>query len=86
MANVSLRGVSEELKKGLKIEAQRKNQSVNALLLNLISKGLGLEDKRSYRKRDHDLDALAGTWSPDDAAEFEAATASFNKIDDTIWK
>lgn len=86
MANVSLRGVSEELKKGLKIEAQRKNQSVNALLLNLISKGLGLEEKRFYRKRHHDLDALAGTWSSDDAAEFETGTSSFNKIDDTLWK
>ncbi len=86
MANVSLRGISEEVKKGLKIEAHRRNQSVNALLLSLINKGIGLENKRSFREKHHDLDGLAGTWSSDDVAEFDAATASFNKIDDSLWR
>jgi hypothetical protein len=86
MANVSLRGLSEELKKGLKLEARRRNQSVNSLLLNLISKGVGLGEKQSYRVKHHDLDELAGTWSSDDVTEFETVTSSFNKIDDSLWK
>ena len=86
MANVSLRGLSEEVKKGLKLEARRRNQSVNSLLLNLISKGIGLGGKQSYRTKHHDLDELAGTWSSDDVAEFETVTSSFNKIDDSLWK
>ncbi len=86
MANVSLRGVSEEVKNELKIEARRRNQSVNALLLSLINKGIGLGGKRSYREKYYDLDGLAGTWSSDDVAEFDAVTSSFNKIDDGLWK
>jgi len=54
--------------------------------LNLISKGIGLGGKQSYRAKHHDLDELAGTWSSDDVAEFETVTSSFNKIDDSLWK
>ena len=33
-----------------------------------------------------DLDHLAGTWSAQDAAEFESATAVFEKVDEDMWK
>ena len=86
MANVSLRGISDEVKDELKIEAQRRNQSVNALLLSLISKGIGRQEKHSFRVKHFDLDELAGTWSDDDAAEFDTAISSFNQIDESLWK
>ena len=86
MANVSLRGISEEVKNELKIEARRRNQSVNALLLSLINKGIGHQETRSYRTQYSDLDELAGTWSDEDAAEFEAGISSFNEIDESLWK
>jgi len=86
MANVSLRGISDEVKDELKIEAQRRNQSVNALLLSLISKGIGHQEKHSFRAKHFDLDELAGTWSEDDAAEFDTAISSFNQIDESLWK
>ena len=34
----------------------------------------------------HDLDALAGTWSDDDARSFEAAVADFGRVDGDLWK
>jgi hypothetical protein len=33
-----------------------------------------------------DLDALAGTWSPDDAAQFVANTAAFTESDAALWQ
>jgi hypothetical protein len=33
----------------------------------------------------HDLDHLAGTWTDEDLAEFNAATADFEKIDPELW-
>jgi len=33
-----------------------------------------------------DLERLAGTWSEQDAAEFEKNTAAFEQIDDSLWK
>lgn len=33
----------------------------------------------------NDLDALAGTWSPDDAAVFARNTAAFAEVDAALW-
>ena len=33
----------------------------------------------------HDLDDLAGTWTAEERAAFDAATADFEKIDESIW-
>ena len=38
----------------------------------------------SDRKRD--LSDLAGTWSDDEAAEFEANTRVFDQLDDEMWQ
>jgi len=34
----------------------------------------------------HDLDALAGTWREEDAAEFARNCAAFEKIDEALWQ
>ena len=36
--------------------------------------------------RKRDLSDLAGTWSDEEAAEFEANTRVFEQIDDEMWK
>ena len=33
-----------------------------------------------------DLDTLVGTWTADDIAEFERATAEFDQIDESLWR
>ncbi len=52
---------------------------------NLSIRGLGRPGGRQWR-RHNDLDALAGTWSTADAAEFERATAGFGEIDAALWR
>ena len=34
----------------------------------------------------HDLDHLAGTWSPEEAREFEAALTEQRQIDPELWE
>ncbi|HEY0554370.1 MAG TPA: hypothetical protein VGG20_08880 [Thermoanaerobaculia bacterium] len=34
----------------------------------------------------HDLDFFAGTWSEDDAAEFEKATEYLRQVDEDLWR
>ena len=34
----------------------------------------------------HDLDSLAGTWSEEDATEFDKATESFRQVDLELWQ
>jgi len=54
-------------------------------MLRILKEGLGIEKKKRNVVYD-DLDHLAGTWSAEDAAEFERITAVFEKVDEDMWK
>jgi hypothetical protein len=43
-------------------------------------------EQKAQLSQYHDLDALAGTWSEEDAAEFDQATVSFRQIDEELWR
>ena len=86
MATLSIRGLDDETTKLLKDAARKAGSSVNAQVLELIRQGLGLAEGRGRRGRHRDLDHLAGTWSEDDAREFEAATAAFEVVDEELWR
>lgn len=57
----------------------------NSVRLWLLRQSLGLE-KRKRSVTYSDLDHLAGTWSKEDAAEFEQNTAVFERVDEEMWK
>lgn len=87
MANFSLRGVDPATLASLKALAASERISVNTLILRLIDQGIGKAAIRPSRQRRHDdLDALAGTWSAEQAAAFDAATAPFREIEPALWK
>jgi hypothetical protein len=85
MTTMTLRGIDDTIAKSLKEMARREDTSVNAVMLRIIKESLGLDKKRRQTVYD-DLDHLAGTWNVQDAAEFESATAVFEKIDEEMWK
>jgi plasmid stability protein len=85
MTIMTLRGIDEKTAEALKEKAKREGNSVNAVTLRLLRESLGLEKKKRnviYT----DLDYLAGTWSREEAADFERNTAVFEKVDEDIWK
>ncbi len=85
MTTMTLRGVDERITAALKEKARKEGISVNALMLRVLKESLGIEKKRRGVVYD-DLDHLAGTWSRKEAAEFERATAVFEKVDEEMWK
>ena len=85
MATMTLRGIDDTVAKSLKEIARREDTSVNTVLLRIIRESLGIDKKRRHNVYD-DLDHLAGTWNAQDAAEFERATAVFEKVDEDLWK
>ena len=70
----------------LKTRAAREKISVNALVLKLIDHELGSKAGKPVNSRHDDLDALAGSWSRQDAADFAEATAPFSRIDQDLWE
>lgn len=46
---------------------------------------MGIEKKKRNMVH-NELEHLAGTWSAQDAVEFESVTAVFQKVDEHMWR
>ena len=80
MAAISVRGPDDAQLRNLKAQARRQGVSLHRLVLQRLSG----QDGPVERAHD-DLEALAGTWSAQDAEEFEAAIAPLERVDPELW-
>jgi hypothetical protein len=85
MGTMTLRGIDERIAGALKERARKEDTSVNTVMLGILKKSLGIEKKKRSILYD-DLDHLAGTWSDQDAVEFERTIAVFEAVDKEMWK
>lgn len=76
---LTIRGVSDEVGQRLESLSRARGQSVNALVLELLSAALGVDDRRRRLAR-------YATWTPEDLAEFNEALAAQRTIDDPLWR
>jgi len=83
MKNLTLRGCDDDLALALKKTSKQRGVSVNRLILETLREKLLNSGKARYRH--DDLDHLAGTWSEEEAAAFEHATAGFEEIEEALW-
>ena len=83
MANMSIRGLDDQALARLKSQAEQEGSSLNSLVLRLLQ---GTGRQHSALQKFDDLDALAGTWSKQEAQAFERNTAAFSEVDATLWK
>ncbi len=84
MANMSIRGLNDQVLAQLKSQAEHEGSSLNSLVLRLLQ-GTGDATQLGALKKFDDLDALAGTWSDEEAQAFERNTAAFAEVDATLW-
>jgi hypothetical protein len=59
--------------------------SLNKAVQELLAEAVGLDRGRKQVLYD-DLDHLAGVWSAEEAAEFDAALREQRVIDSEMWK
>lgn len=87
---VTLRGIDDRLVRTLRREAQRRRRSLNRTVLDLLAEATGLAEAPgaagAARQRFNDLDHLAGTWSEQDARDFDRHLRSSRRIDDDLWR
>ncbi len=83
MKHLTVRNVPRRLADALDRERRRRDQSLNATVLDLLSRSLGVGRDA---KPTNGLGRLAGTWTDDDHREFEAAVAPFETLDDEMWR
>ena len=86
MANLSVRGVNETAVSRLKDQAKSRGMSLNAYLVELIQRSAGIRTVAGRHPEYRDLDDLAGTWTNEDAAEFQKSQRAFERVDEELWR
>lgn len=82
MSQITLRKIPEPLDKQLRNLADKRETSLNKVIIALLSDCLGISTD-SGKKRD--LSDLCGTWSRDEYNNFKKNTEIFERIDRDIW-
>ena len=87
MKAVTLRNVPPEIAKLVRKEAERQRTSINKAVISLLQTRVeGRKKKKTKTANYDDLDALAGSWTKKEAAEFDKALNSQRSIDPELWK
>lgn len=84
MKSFTIHKLDDEASELLEQRARREGTSVNKLAKRLLRKALGLEEQQMVDYRSDFLD-LFGTWSKEEAAEFDRAVAEFEVVDEADW-
>lgn len=85
---ITIRNLPADLETRIEEMAREEGASLAQTVIRLLMRATGLrppERRDGKRTRHHELDALAGTWSAEEAAEFESALAAQRRIDSDVW-
>jgi len=85
MKSITIHGVDDHLAGLLKKEAERTATSMNRTVKRLLEEAMGLKPRPEGRNREH-FESFLGVWSNGEQAEFRAATADFETVDDEDWE
>lgn len=85
---LTIRGYGDEIDHAIREEARAEGVSLNQAVLRLVAKGVGLtEKKKPIGKVGHSLDHFAGTWTEEEAREFDRIIEEgCESIDAESWK
>jgi hypothetical protein len=83
---VTLRKVPPQIARAIQERARAQKTSFNKAVISLLEEATGA-NKTSNAKREYtDLDSLAGSWTPAEAAAFDRELREQRRIDEEIWK
>ena len=91
MKSLTLNELDEYLVARIRQEAERHGITEEQAALKLLRKGAELDEKlddqaTSNGKIGNSLDEFFGTWTEEEAAEFDAAIAELRVIDEAMWR
>ncbi len=87
---MTIHRIDENLAAWLQSEAAKRGMTAEEFALDVLRRQAARsqhKDKSAGKvSQQQQLVKLAGTWSDNDAREFEKHTAPFNRIDDELWQ
>ena len=87
MNKLTLNQIDDSLIAAIRRVAERDSTSENQAALKLLRKGAGLEEEApSNGSIGKSLKDRIGTWSKNEAEEFDAAVAELRVIDESMWR
>ena len=85
MKAITLRNIPPEIQRVIQKVAREKG-SLNQAVISLLYEGVGLSQKPKKPRKYRDLDKFFGTWTKEEADEFDKCLAEQRKIDPELWK
>jgi len=86
MKAVTLRNLPPELTRIICQKADEQHTSINKIVISLLEKSVGVQRKTRGTIVHHDLDALAGSWTREEAAAFNRTLARQRAFDPDLWQ
>jgi hypothetical protein len=86
MKTVTVRQISPTLARVIAGRARRMRSSVGKAALGLLEEAAGLATHKTQLVRHHDLDALAGAWTREEAKQFNRALRAQRRVDPDLWR
>jgi len=80
---ITLRNIPKKLQEVIRKRAGAEGLSLNKTVLRMLEEASGQRAQKSALH--HDLDYLAGKWSREEAAAFEAALVEQRRVDPEHW-
>ena len=84
MTAITLRNIPPTLQEVIRKRAGKDGLSLNKTVIRMLEEAEG-QRTTTGRELHHDLDHLAGTWSDEEAAAFDAALAEQRRVDPELW-
>ena len=85
MKAITVRDMPPALEEAVLKRAQREGMSLNRTVILMLEEATGLSEDQKPRLN-HDFDKFAGTWTAEEAEEFDRRVAHFEEIDWEMWK
>lgn len=86
MKAITLRNLPPQIARTVQQRARQKKTSVNKAVIELLEESTGGNTQKKTPVRHHDLDQLIGTWTTEEAAEFDKLIAEQRTVDPSLWK
>ena len=80
MKNLTIHNIPSEVADALERESERSHAPLDETVISLLRRALGVQQKRNGLAR------LAGTWTAEEHARFEAAIAVNEQVDEELWR
>lgn len=86
MTAITLRNLPPDLAEFIAAKARAEKRSLNQTVIQLLQKAAGLAQAKEPEVTYHDLDHLAGSWTEEEAREFDALIKEHRRIDEEMWR